>query len=234
MGTDVPIAAALRRPHLRGAVSIHSATPEPPPGVEWSATAGSTPAVPVAASSEQQDQQNVSSPAGAPLSAVMDEIQRQYDLNVQETEHVEWMISDGLVSTIGSVFDLCENLQFPRRSPQAQPTASGLQDNPTSAFGAHDKHRTPTFPLSWDDEDVCPALPGQLPSPAPATTVTDAFQSPVSKAQRFFVGTTSPSHPQAPMPGEDANPCALPHGSGAHQIHGIRWSEPRPRSTEER
>ena len=50
--------------------------------------------------------------AGVHIHEIMAEIGRQYDLNVEERERVEWLLGTGLLPTIGNVAD---TFRFPQR-----------------------------------------------------------------------------------------------------------------------
>ena len=177
----------FRRPNLRGAVAKALATQERLPQADWSATAATTPAQPEPPLLEP------SSPAqGVPLSDLMREIARQYDLNVEEHERFEWLITTGMLPTVGDVFGACEHLQFPRRSQAPSPADGGHDADQTSSFGAHGQG-APQFPISWETEDVCPA-------------VQESFQSPLrSRTQHFRLDASNVAREAAPCGGTPAS-----------------------------
>ena len=97
MGTDAQEAPVFRRPNLRGAIGRQPSLAEPVQEADWSATADATPAD--ASHAEQVEPataQSSPAPSGVTIKQVMDEINRQYDLDVQEAEHVEWLVSSGM------------------------------------------------------------------------------------------------------------------------------------------
>ena len=119
---------AMRRPtslNLRGSLMRAEQA-----DADWSATAGSSPApgqqpLPIVSAMDapvQGDTVDLSSPSdGVPLSQIMNAIHEAYDLNVVETDHLEWLITTGLLPTVGHVWDTCETLGFPRKTPATSP-----------------------------------------------------------------------------------------------------------------
>ena len=77
----------MRRPHLRDPLVPARSGQAQPVHEDWSAATEPTPARGPDASTEVNLTDPASPVEGAPLSQVMAEIHRQFDLNVQETEH---------------------------------------------------------------------------------------------------------------------------------------------------
>ena len=100
-GTDI----RARRPHLRGtAARIEAqAIEERHEEGEWSATAGSSPAATEHTHADHEPVPPSTPIAGVPASEVIEEIARQYDLNVDETDRLERLLNTGLLPTIGQV-----------------------------------------------------------------------------------------------------------------------------------
>ena len=165
---------AARRPNLRGAIArAATATQESPQEVEWSATADPSPAQ----QDTRSDEQIVSDTPtlGVPVSDIMQELARQFDLNVEEADRIEWLISTGLLPTVGQVFDMCEAQNYPRRPETLV--------NTTSALGVHAMDTPPGLPMSWHDEDTCPAEPA-LPPPHSCPVLAAANGSALTPLQR--------------------------------------------------
>ena len=158
---------AVRRPtslHLRGSLARAGQQAEPHEAAEWSATGEPSPVQ----NHEAQPSRALSDPTtpveGVPAHEIMAEFGRQYDLNVQEAEHMEWLIGSGLRITYGMVSHACDTLRFPRRSQQATPQAldERAQTPPQT--------RAQPLPQSWNNE-------GSFQSPPPPACPSEEVQS---------------------------------------------------------
>ena len=95
-----------------------------------------------------------------------------YDLNVAETDHIEWMLTSGILLP-SDTFELCDRLQLPRRSNMPSPEDVRRTSPIQTPAPAHE------VPLSWE-----PPLPGG-----------EAFKSPNAKPggpEHFDISTGQP------------------------------------------
>ena len=123
---------------------------------------------------------------------VMSEIHSNYDLNVKEAEHMEWLVSSGVLP-LDNLFAMCDHMGCPRRSQMNTPMAE-VPDQ--SCAAAH-----PSMPQSW-------ASPQQKHEPA------DPYQSPdqlrVRRPERYNLFTTSPGLDEGARASRGAQPAARP------------------------
>ena len=102
MSTGQQSGTRMRRPHSRGALAKAQAPAEQE--TEWSATALPSPATSVPERAATEGLDAASPVGGVTVEQILAEVSRQFDLNVEETERLEWLLRSSLLATVGDVF----------------------------------------------------------------------------------------------------------------------------------
>lgn len=185
-----------RRPqptlHLRGSLNKSTSRPSSAPAATHFTSSSTAPAASTAEAAHED--------AGPAMTVeeVMRAVTARYDLDLSEYDYVEWLLTSGLVKTLGELEDLCAALKYPEKTVATTPLALRDSHETVATTSITLPHEMPT---SWTQESTS-RVQKVLPPLSEPFVPEPGDQSPEARprAEQFRIDT-SPGPSQANLRG---------------------------------